>query len=80
MQAVPGWTATLDGEPHPTFGAGPDLVGVLVPKGAHRLSFTWKMPPLGWVSLAMTLSGLLVVLCIWLWSGWRWHRRRKGET
>ena len=80
MQAAPGWTATLDGETLPTFAIGPDMVGVLVPKGAHRLIFNWKMPLLGWVSLIMTLSALLMVFAIWSLSGWRgfgkWVRRK----
>ncbi len=44
MQAVPGWTAMLDGEPTVAFPTGPDMVGVFLPKGAHRLVFHWKMP------------------------------------
>jgi hypothetical protein len=79
MEAAPGWTATLDGKPLTTFATGPDMVGVLVPKGAHRLLFTWKMPSLGWISLLMTFFGLLVVAGIWLVSAWQWVRRVKAR-
>jgi hypothetical protein len=56
--AVPGWNARLDDEPLPVFAAGPDMVGVLVPAGVHRLRFTWAMP--GWQ--AALLYGSLVAL------------------
>lgn len=64
MQAVPGWTASLDDKPLPVFSTGPDMVGVLIPEGAHRLVFTWKMPPLGSITLAISLITLAFVLFI----------------
>ncbi len=64
MQAVPGWTAMLDGAPLPIFAAGPDMVGVYIPEGAHRLEFVWKLPPLGFWTLVATLVALAIVLIV----------------
>jgi hypothetical protein len=64
MQAVPGWRSFLDGEPAYTFAAGPDMVGVYIPEGAHRLVFKWELPMLGLVSLLLTLISLAIVLSL----------------
>jgi len=64
-EAVPGWTARIDGEAAPVFPAGPDLVGVFVGAGSHRLELEWGMPGWHsatlWVSLAALLAALLAV-------------------
>ena len=61
--AVPGWTGTLDGEPLELFATGPDMVGALLPAGAHRLVVRWQMPgwqaALLWTSLAALVMALL---------------------
>ncbi len=64
MQAVPGWTATLNDIPTYVFAAGPDMVGVFLPEGAHRLVFTWKLPALGLITLITSLVALAFVLII----------------
>jgi hypothetical protein len=64
MQAVPGWQATLDDQPVPVFSAGPDMLGVYLKEGAHRLVFTWHLPKLGLISLLMTFCSLALVLGI----------------
>ena len=61
MEAAPGWTATLDGEPWPVFSGAGDMVGTRLPVGAHRLVFTWQMPAFDRVTLWCTLAGLLGV-------------------
>jgi hypothetical protein len=77
MQAAPGWGATLDGEPLSTFATGPDMVGMIIPEGAHRLEVSWKMPWLGRFSSYLSAIGLLFVLAVWLWDGARYFRRRR---
>ncbi len=80
-EAAPGWGATLDGKPLPTFATGPDMVGMVIPEGAHRLEVTWKMPWLGWFSVYLSLFGLLVVISVWIWDGVRgFRKRRKGAA
>ncbi|MDD5309788.1 MAG: hypothetical protein PHU25_20930 [Deltaproteobacteria bacterium] len=66
-EAAPGWTTSLDGRPLPTFPSGPDMLGVRLPAGAHRVVFSWRMPPAdraaAWASvlgLAMALASLLI--------------------
>ena len=75
MEAVPGWTATLDDKPIPVFASGPDMLGVRIPEGAHRLVFTWKMPLLGSATLAVSLITLAFVLFILGLAGYRAVRR-----
>ncbi len=66
MQAAPGWQATLDGRPWPTFSAGPDMVGAILPEGAHRIVFHWEMP--FWHRLALWLSLLAAAAVLTRWS------------
>jgi hypothetical protein len=70
-EAVPGWTARVDGRDAAVFPTGPDLVGALVPAGSHDLRFEWRMP--GWhrAALAASLLALAVALAVSL-------RRRRG--
>jgi hypothetical protein len=57
--AVRGWRARLDGEPLEVFPAGPDLLGVWLPAGAHRLELFWRMPAWHSAALAVSLVALL---------------------
>jgi hypothetical protein len=66
MESVPGWGATLDGKPLPEFATGPDMVGVHLPAGAHRLEFDWRMPTRHILSLLASLAALAVVLGLWI--------------
>lgn len=75
MEAVPGWNIILDGKPAYTTAAGPDLVGVYLNEGAHRVEFRWELPPLGFVSLLMTFISLGIVLIVLLPAAWRWFRQ-----
>jgi hypothetical protein len=62
---VPGWRADLDGEPWPVFSTGPDMAGVRLPAGAHRLVFWWEMPAAHRAARWLTLAALLLVLLDW---------------
>jgi hypothetical protein len=64
-ERVPGWRAELDGEPLPVFSTGPDLCGVLLPAGAHRLVFHWEMPAWQRAMQLVSLGGLVFVLGVW---------------
>jgi hypothetical protein len=77
MESVPGWGATLDGKPLPSFAAGPDMIGVRVPAGAHRLEFEWRMPLRHRLSLLVSLAALAVVLGFWIGGAARATARGK---
>ena len=66
MENIPGWGATLDGEPLQVFSTGPDMVGAFIPKGAHRIVYRWKMPTWQRVTLWISLAAVAAILCIWL--------------
>ena len=77
MIAVPGWRATLDGKPFPSFPTLPHLLGVSLPAGAHRLVFTWAMP--GWHRATLFVSLLALVVVLGSWISWprRGGKRRR---
>jgi hypothetical protein len=55
----PGWSATLDGNPVPIRPAQIAFRAVYVPKGAHRIVFTYE--PAGFrTGLAITVAGLFL--------------------
>lgn len=62
--AVEGWTARLDGEPLPVFPTGPDMVGVWLPAGAHRLELTWQMPVWEGATMVLSLVALAIVVLV----------------
>jgi len=66
MEMVPGWNAVLDGEAIPSFSTGPDLVGVRLPAGAHRLELRWDMPTRHLIALLVSLAALAFVMGAWL--------------
>jgi hypothetical protein len=72
MEAGPGWKASLDGKPLPAFPTGPDMLGVYLPKGAHRLDFYWQMPFNQGIMVWVSLLAVAVVLGIWLRAGIRY--------
>ncbi|HUT76840.1 MAG TPA: hypothetical protein VM285_04095, partial [Polyangia bacterium] len=72
---VPGWRADLDGEPWPAFATGPDMTGVRLPAGAHRLVLWWEMPASHRAACWISLGALLVVLGAWTRG---LVRRRRG--
>jgi hypothetical protein len=78
MESVPGWGATLDGAPLPTFSTGPDMVGVRLPAGAHRLELEWRMPLKHRISLFASLAALAIVLGLWIVGAARKPARARG--
>jgi hypothetical protein len=66
MEAAPGWQARLDGKPYHAFPTGPDMLGVVVPKGAHRLDLVWEMPRSEMLSLLATLAALAFLAATWI--------------
>jgi hypothetical protein len=78
MQRFKGWHLELDGEPHPLFNTGPDLIGVHVPRGAHRLVFRWTMPTWHLVTLVAAFAALALVLGIWARAIYRRARGRRA--
>ena len=67
-KAVPGWNASLDGVARPVFPAGPDMVGVIVPRGAHDLSFEWRMPDRHVALMIISVTAVVIALLVWLLS------------
>lgn len=65
MSAMPGWTVKLDGKPWPHYNTALNVIGTIVPKGAHRLVFDWEMPNWHRWSLWAGLIALLVVILSW---------------
>ncbi len=66
MTSAPGWNAMLDGSPIGLHPAGPNMMAVSLPRGAHRLVFNWKMPNSHIAALMSSLIALLVVALSWL--------------
>jgi hypothetical protein len=66
--AIPGWTAALDGERTEVFSAGPDLVAVVLPRGAHRLAFAWEMPGTDRFFTILSAVAAALVFAAWLAS------------
>jgi hypothetical protein len=77
MQRFKGWHLELDGKLHPLFNTGPDLIGVHVPRGAHRLVFRWKMPAWHFATLVAAFASLALVLGVWAHALYRRARGRR---
>ena len=78
MENVPGWRAVVDGTVTPVFSTGPDLVGIHLRAGAHRVVFEWRMPRRHVATLIISLLAIAVVLAVW---GFAIYRRAKtGAT
>jgi hypothetical protein len=69
---IPGWSATVDGQPAPT---GPvdaiGLAGVALPAGEHEVRLVFGATPLRRVAVWVSL----LVLVAWLVIAWRRHWR-----
>ncbi|MBN2719008.1 MAG: hypothetical protein JXX14_24385 [Deltaproteobacteria bacterium] len=66
LNLYPGWKAYINGEAVPTFATGPDLVGVHLEAGVHRLKFKWEMPAHHRFMVFLSIFGVLVVIAIWI--------------
>jgi uncharacterized membrane protein YfhO len=61
-----GWSATVDGTPSRILPANGAVRGVVVPGGAHTVTFVYKTPGLalgGWLSV---LAGMAVAAALFL--------------
>jgi hypothetical protein len=66
LENFPGWTARLNGKTIPLFSAGPDLIGVQLPKGVHRLKIIWEMPLSHRITIWISILATLLVLVYWI--------------
>lgn len=55
----PGWRATVDGLPQPTFRADFNLIGVQLPAGSRKIELTFQDPAVG-MGKAVTILALLL--------------------
>jgi hypothetical protein len=76
----PGWHATVDRIPAPTFMVAPALVGVDVGPGAHTVVFTYDGygSYTGLLALALVVFVVLAVAPL-IWRRWGNGPRRRGE-
>ena len=71
---LPGWAATIDGQPAPTYASGElGLVTVDVPAGSHDVSLRFGPTP------ARTAGALLASAGALAWVAVAWIRRRSGR-
>lgn len=75
-EAVPGWIATIDGQPAPVFPAGPDMIGVELPAGAHRLVMRWRLTDMHQATLYLSGAALLACVLVMLAQLASFLRRR----
>jgi hypothetical protein len=54
--ALPGWHATLDGRPVPVRKVDGDFQALRVDRGAHRVTFSYSPPFLGWGLAAFAIG------------------------
>jgi hypothetical protein len=66
----PGWDATVDGEDAPIHRVNYLHRGVVIPRGAHTVTFSYRPASwrVGWIVTCLTLVGILV---------WAWLSRRR---
>jgi hypothetical protein len=74
----PGWKATVDGHPEPTVMVAPALVGVVVGRGVHTVTFAFA----GYGSYIplFVLAVLVFALLVFGPTLWTWFRRRRADT
>ncbi|MBN2344495.1 MAG: hypothetical protein JXX29_01645 [Deltaproteobacteria bacterium] len=66
LNNYPGWRAYLNGNEIPTFSTGPDMVGVHLQRGVHRVKFRWEMPLRHKLTIYVSILALLMALGIWV--------------
>jgi uncharacterized membrane protein YfhO len=65
-EAVPGWTATINGQSTSVFPVGPNMLGVQLPAGAHRLALRWRMTTMHQATLYLSGFAMLLIALTWL--------------
>jgi hypothetical protein len=74
----PGWKATVDGHPEPTVMVAPALVGVVVGKGVHTVTFAFA--GFGSYIPLFVLTVLVFALLVFGPTLWHWFRQRRADT
>jgi len=77
QQALPGWTATIDGERADVVEVDGIFLGVSVPTGAHEIVFTYRSP---WLTATLVVSALAIAATIALAVGGTVHSRRRTQA
>jgi len=67
-----GWTVTIDGTKSKIVNADDAMVGVFVPAGQHRVSFSYRAPG-QLAGAALTLIALVIMLSISLGARFGWY-------
>jgi len=67
-----GWTVTIDGTKSKIVNADDAMVGVFVPGGQHRVSFSYRAPG-QLAGAALTLIALVIMLSISLGARFGWY-------
>jgi hypothetical protein len=75
--AAPGWSATLNGQPLPTFPAGPNLVGVELPAGAHRLVMRWRLTQMHQLANFASLAAVIIIALSYLLTAIKMLNKRR---
>jgi hypothetical protein len=65
----PGWKLTIDGQAAPILRANRAMRGAAVPKGSHRLVYSYE-PPSFRIGAAISLGSIVVLVGFLVWS-WR---------
>ena len=73
----PAWRATLDGRPTDVFAVNHLFRGVVVPRGAHQIQFTYSRHP--FYTGAFITAGTLVFVAIFLLRGFVKRERRSAK-
>lgn len=65
-----GWNAYVDGQKTELYQVNGSIQGMFVPSGIHEISFCYQ-PTRIYVGFALSLSGLLICVCLWYFQGRR---------
>jgi hypothetical protein len=77
QQALPGWTATIDGEGVDVVEIDGIFLGASVPAGAHEIVFTYRSR---WLTTTLVLSMLAIAATITLAVGDTVLKRRRAQV
>ena len=65
---LPGWVASIDGNPAPILEAYGKLLAVNVPAGGHTIEFRYA-PRSVWLGALLSISGFIAAASWWWISG-----------
>lgn len=75
---MPGWTATIDGQPAPMYRTNYVLRGMIVPAGQHTINMVYR-PLSAWLGVIMSLLAVLT-LGLAIVAERRGWRKRAGDA